>query len=385
MKKNLTVLYLMSAVLALGVLISGCTNSSPVEQAVICSKITQAGEPEIVANTFAPDVSSIYCSVKLKYTSIKSSVKAEWYLVSSEEAADLKNSLIGEGSVIAGTTYVVLQFTRSDKLLPRGDYEVKLFYDNVPIQTLPFKIQGEAAPSAASLTDITMCTSLDLLTEKPLDRVDVFPSDISKIYCSARLENGNFNSIIRARWIYIGGEMENLKGKVIYEPQTKAEGREYISFSIGMQPGKQMPSGQYSITLFVDGREQAKIPFSVVPISEIKWPYISEMSTFAYTDADHKDAVLTAKFPDDTREANFRAKLYNAPEGTELTIKWILDRSADTYIQEKLLKEDKSTVSGTLEIRASMSTRTEPFVKGDYLVKVLINGEEKVSYPFVVK
>lgn len=384
MKRPQFMLYLLVAISALSLLVTSCTDNSPIEKAVMCSKITQAGEPEIISSTFAPDVSSIYCSVKLKSVSIKSNVKAEWYLVNSDEAS-LKNALIGEGTVVAGTTYVVLQFTRSDKLLPKGDYEVKLFFDNKPVQTVSFKIEGEATPSAATLNDVTMCTSLDLLTGKPLDKVDVFPSDISKIFCSMRIDKGDFNTTVKARWTYTSGELENLKGKVIYEPETKAEGREYISFSIGMEPGKQLPTGQYNITLFVDGREQVKVPFTVIGPESVIWPYVSEMSTFAYTDEDQKKAALTAEFPEDTKQVNFRAKVYNAPEGTELIIKWILDRSADAIIQEKLLKEDESTIAGTIEVRVSLVTTSEPFVKGDYLVKMLVNGEEKVSFPFKVQ
>lgn len=384
MKNPQFVICLLALLLAISALAPACSDISSIEKAVMCSKVTQAGEPDIISNTFTPDVSNIYCSIKLRHTSAQSQVKGEWYVVDSDEA-DLKNSMIGEGSVVAGTEYVVLQFARSDKLLPRGDYEVKLYFDDELAQAVPFKIEGEASPSAATLSDVTMCTSLDLLTDKPLDNVDVFPSDISKIFCSVKVNDADFNTVIRGRWTYISGELENLKGKVIYDPSTKAEGREYISFSIGIQPGKQLPTGQYNITLFVDDKEQATVPFSVVAPGSIKWPYVSEMATFSYMDEEQKTAALTSRFTSDDKEINFRVKAYNAPQGTALGIQWILDRSADAVIQQKLVKEDQNQIEGSMEIRTALITKKDPFVKGDYLVKIFINGEEKASFPFKVE
>ncbi len=384
MKVPTFIVYILAAISALFIFIPGCTNASPIEQAVICSKVSASGEPVTISNSFTPDVATIYCSIKLTSTSLKSSVKAEWYVVNSEEAG-LKNSLLGQGTVVAGTPYVVLQFTRADKLLPRGDYEVKLYFDDTLVQSVPFKVQGETTPSAATLSDATMCTSLDLLTNKPLDKIDVFPSDISTIFCSVKVNKGDFNTNIKARWTYVSGELENLKGKTIYEPAIKAEGREYISFSIGMQPGKQLPIGQYNVTLFVENKEQVNVPFTVVSPSSIKWPYVSEMSTFSYTDQDQKTVTLTAQFPSDTRQVNFRAKAYDAPVGTDLSIQWILDRSADGFIQSKLIKEDKSKIEGIIEVRAALISKSDPFVKGDYLIKILINGQEKLSFPFKVE
>jgi hypothetical protein len=224
-----------------------------------------------------------------------------------------------------------------------------------------------------------------LLTNKPIDKINVFPNDISKIFCSVKVDKADFNTNIKARWTYVSGELDNMKGKIIYEPSTKAEGREYISFSIGMQPGKNFPIGQYNITLFVEDKEQVNLPFTVVDAASVKWPYISEMSTFLYTDQDQKNATLTAQFPSDTKQVNFRARAYSAPTDTEIDIQWILDRSADAVIQNKLLKEDKTKIDGSVEIRGSLVTKSDPFTKGDYLVKLLINGEEVASVPFKVQ
>jgi hypothetical protein len=384
MKKSLFITGMLVALSLLLIIVPGCSQQSPIEQAVTCSKVSPSGEPVTIADTFAPDVNNIFCSVKLNRTSVQSKVKAEWYVVNSDEAK-IKNSVIGEGTVVAGTTYVVLQFTRSDKLLPRGDYEVKLYFDNELAKLVPFRVQGDATQSQATLSETTLCSSIDLLNNKPLDKINIFPNDVSKIFCSMKVDKADFNTVIRARWTYLGGEMESLKGKVIYEPSTRAEGMEYVSFSIGMPPGKQLPMGQYSITLFVESKEQASLPFSVVAPSALKWPYIIEMATFKLADGEPKTGVLTNQFETSAKQINFTARVYNAPPGAEMTIQWVLDRSADAIIQEKVLNEDTIRLEGTGPIGDSLVRKEDLFVAGSYLVNVSLNGEKIASVPFKVQ
>lgn len=368
----------------MAIMLTGCTEGSPILQAVTASEVTPAGEPKTAQDIFAPDVKTIYCSIKLATTSLNSNVKGQWYIVRSDEA-QLTNNLIAEGKVAAGAQYVVLAFTRSDRLLPKGDYEVKLYFDDKYALSAPFKVQGEATAAKATLSEATLCSSIDLVSNKPIDKIDLFPSDVSKVYCSVKLVKADFNTLIKARWTYISGAAEALKGQVIANPSTKAEGREYISFSIGLPPGKQFPTGEYSVGLFIEDKEQVTLPFKVVDPSAVKWPYVSEMSTFSYADPDKKTATLTAEFPADAKEIDFRAKAYNAPSDTEITVKWILSRSADAVVLDQVIKEDKTKIEGTVEIRGSMSVSKEPFVKGLYEAKVLVNGQEMATLPFRVQ
>jgi hypothetical protein len=370
-------------VVGLALILPACASQSPVEQAVIASEVTSAGEPKTLADSFPPDVSNIYCSVKLATTSIRSTVKAEWYIVKSDEAG-LTNSLIAQGTVVAGTQYVVLAFTRADRLLPKGDYEVKLYFDGKYALAVPFKVQGSST-AKGKLSEATTCTGIDLLTNKPLDKVDIFPVDISKVYCSAKIDGADFTTNIKARWTYVNGPAEALKGKVIANPSAKAEGRQYVSFSIGMPVGKQFPTGEYAVTLFIEDNEQATLPFKVVDAAAIKWPYVSELSVFSYADPDKKTAVLMGQFAGDTKEIDVRAKAYNAPPGTVLNIQWVLARSTDGVWADELIKDDKNTIDGTVEIRGSITAVKTPFVKGDYLVKLLINGQETARVPFRVQ
>jgi hypothetical protein len=384
MKINRLLVYLlMAAALALP-LLAGCINQPPIERAVICAAVSKTGEPLLAADNFTPDINTIYCSVKLNAPSAKSMVRADWYLVKSDEA-ELTDFFIGTGTVAAETPFVVCSFARSEMLLPRGDYQVKLYFDNKFAQSVPFQVQGEAAPSAAILSEAVLCSSINPLTEKPIGNVNIFPSDVSSIYCSVKVSGAAFSDQIKARWVYMGGELEGVKGKTVAEAVTKVEGREYVSLSMGRAEGKNFPTGDYNVNVYVGDKGQVSLDFKVVDPAAVPALYIGEAGTFAYTDSEKKAANLTARFPIDAADIIFKVKIYNAPPVTPMSIQWIIVLSDEAGLDNEMIKEDKYTVSGTDEPVVILTRGKDNFPKGDYTVRLLLNGEEKVALPFKVQ
>jgi hypothetical protein len=322
--------------------------------------------------------------VKPASPSAKSKLKAEWYLVKSEEAG-LNDYLIGTETVAADAPYAVFAFARSEKLLPRGDYQVKLYFDDKFAQSVPFYVQGEAAVSAMTLSDVTMCTGIDQLTEKPVSSATIFPSDSASIYCSAKVSGAQFNDQVRARWTYEGGELTGVKDRKIAESSVKVEGREYISYSFGPKAGQPFPMGDYSLGLYVDDREMVNLPFSVVAPADIQGPYVGATAIFTYKDAEKKVVNATGSFPVDTSEINFAAKMYNAPADTEMTVRWIIARSDEAGVDNYLMKEDKYIITGTDMLAVILTRGKDNFPKGDYMVKLLLAGQEKALVTFRVR
>jgi hypothetical protein len=287
--------------------------------------------------------------------------------------------------VAADAPYVVFAFARSDKLLPRGDYQVKLYFDDKFVQSVPFYVQGEAAASAVTLSDVTMCTGIDQLTGKPVTGATIFPSDASSIYCSAKVSGAQFNDQVKARWTYKGGELTGVKDRKIAESTVKVEGREYISYSLGPKAGQPFPMGDYSIGLYVDDRELVNLSFTVVAPADIKGPYVGAMAIFTYKDKEKKEVNSTGVFPVETDEVFFAAKIYNAPADTEMNIQWIITRSDEAGVDDYLVKEDKNKIEGTLEIATKLISGKDKFIKGDYVVKLLLDAQEKAAVPFRVQ
>ena len=377
----------IAAVLMITMFVSaiGCINSNPIEQAVMCSSVTKEGKPTLVASTFPPDVEAIYCSVKLSNISNDKKIKGEWYVVKSDEAG-LANSLLNTESVAANALYAVFAFVRSDVLLPRGDYEVRLYFDNKFIQSVPFKVQGEASKLSAVLSDATLCTSIDITTGKPLDRMEIVPNDAAILYCSVKVSNADFGTKVTARWIYIKGELEGFQDKTLGERDTKVEAREYIAFPISRAGSKGFPIGEYCVKLFIEDKEQMSVPFKVVDSASIPGPYLSEAATFTYKGSSENQTLeLSGIFPANTETIYCEMKVNNAPAGTELKIRWIIAKDAQGEVSDYQFKEDSILVEGTMPIIIRLKRESDPFPRGEYLVKLMLNGNEKIAVPFKVQ
>ena len=382
MKKRLIYIFVLAALLL--PLLAGCISKPEIEQAVLCNAVSKTGEPLKVSDNFTPDVKTIYCSVKLNTQSAKSTIRADWYLVKSQEA-DLENVPIGSQKAAADAPYVVFAFARSEALLPRGDYSVSLFYDEKPVQTVPFVIQGQPAAPSVKLETATMSTVIDMIGGKPLNSVSVFPADSQVVYGSVKVSGGDFSEEVKARWIYEEGELSGVRGQTIAESILKVEGREYLNFSISPREGKSFPKGSYSLRFYTGDTEQLRIPFSVVEPGQVPELYIGEAIVYAFKDSEQKEVNLSYRFSSDTPEIFLKARIYNAPRDTRVDIEWIIVSSDEAGVDNYLAAADEKTIAGTVEIAARLATSKGKLVKGDYAAKLVLNGEEKLSVPFKVQ
>ena len=382
MKKRLIYIFVLAALLL--PLLAGCISKPEIEQAVLCNAVSKTGEPLKVSDNFTPDVKTIYCSVKLNTQSAKSTIRADWYLVKSQEA-DLENVQIGSQKAAADAPYVVFAFARSEALLPRGDYSVSLFYDEKPVQTVPFVIQGQPAAPSVKLETATMSTVIDMIGGKPLNSVNVFPADSQVVYGSVKVSGGDFSEEVKARWIYEEGELSGVRGQTIAESILKVEGREYLNFSISPMEGKSFPKGSYSLRFYTGDTEQLRIPFSVVEPGQVPELYIGEAIVYAFKDSEQKEVNLSYRFSSDTPEIFLKARIYNAPRDTRVDIEWIIVSSDEAGVDNYLAAADEKTIAGTVEIAARLATSKGKLVKGDYAAKLVLNGEEKLSVPFKVQ
>lgn|GEM_PF-411554 len=384
MKINKLHIYILMAIAMALPLLAGCVGQPAVEQAVLCNAVSKTGEPLMVADNFTPDVKTIYCSIKLNTQSARSTIKADWYLVKSDEAG-LKDMLIGSQKAAADAPYIVFAFARSDALLPRGDYSVNLFYDDKPVQSVPFVIQGEPAAPTVKLESGAMSTVIDVLNGKPVNSVSVFPEDSPVIYGIVKVSGADFNDQVNARWIYEGGELGGDHEQKIAESSLKVEGREYLIFSISPRQGTPFPRGSYSLRFYVGDIEQLELPFSVVEAGLLPALYVGEANVYAFTDKEQKEVNVSSRFSADTPEILFGAKIYNAPPGTKVNIQWIIVSSDEAGVDNYQVAEAENTINGTIAIAARLATGKGKLIKGDYSARLVINGEERLLIPFIVQ
>jgi hypothetical protein len=376
-----TIIVLMAVMLILMSGVIACKSAPPIEEAVVCAGINRDGSPRLPAVSFSPDVKTIYCSVKLASVASSSTVRGEWYIVKSE-AAGIKEYAAGGETVKAERPYLVFAFERAEQLLPVGDYEIRLTYDNRQRLVVPFKIQGEVTDTSTKLSDGIICSSIDTSTDRPLDKWETVPDNARVVFCSAKVTGADFGTVIKASWMLLkdGKETSN-----VIQASTRVEGRKYVSFSIQTAGGKKLLKGDYQVKLFVNDIAQVTVPFKVVDSAELPGPYLSEAGTLVLGGSENKTVQMSNSFPADVEVINFRTKANNCPQGTSVGIKWIVIKTAEGDVLDHVLKEETVQVEGTAEVYSAIKRTSDKFPRGEYAVKALINGEEKITVPFRVR
>lgn len=244
--------------------------------------------------------------------------------------------------------------------------------------------QFEAKVTSASLSEATMCKSVDPQTKRPIEKTDVFPVDSPEIFCSVKLSNAPANTQVKAVWVYIQGENKDLKNHTINEYSLTADGTRYISLSL-TRPTKGWPVGDYVVKLSVDGKEKLTAPFKVgstqaASSAPAGGAYLSEATMCQSVDP--KTAMPIGKadvFASNTPTIYCSVKLSNAPPNTEVKAQWIYTNT------NKVLYEDVSLESGTYYLALKLQPPKAGWPVGNYVVRLYLNGQEKFTVPFRVQ
>jgi len=116
--------------------------------------------------------------------------------------------------------------------------------------------------TTASLSEATMCQSVDNDDMRPIDATDIFTTDTPEIFCSVKLSSAPPDTEVKAEWIYVQGELEDTGNYLIDDYSVTAEGTLYLGFSL-TKPEAGWPKGEYKVILYVDGKEKLSVPFTV--------------------------------------------------------------------------------------------------------------------------
>ncbi len=114
----------------------------------------------------------------------------------------------------------------------------------------------------ASLSNATMCKSVDLETGEPIEPSDTFSTTTPLIFCAVKVSNVTPDTKISAEWLYLRQGANDETGLLIADWNTTTEGTHYIPLSI-MSPENGWPTGDYKIVLYLDGNEKTSVPFKV--------------------------------------------------------------------------------------------------------------------------
>jgi hypothetical protein len=121
--------------------------------------------------------------------------------------------------------------------------------------------EAEVSFTTASLSEAKMSTGVDS-DLRPVGLTDVFHEDTPEIFCTFKISNAPSDTEVKAVWLYVEGELKDLKDYVIGEWSTDAGDSRYIYASL-TRPDNGWPLGSYKVVMYVDDKEELSVPFTV--------------------------------------------------------------------------------------------------------------------------
>ena len=113
-----------------------------------------------------------------------------------------------------------------------------------------------------SVSNATICKSVDLETGEPIEPTDTFTSETPLIFCSVKISNATLDTRISAEWLYLRQGTGDETGLLIADWSTTTKGTHYIPLSI-MRPENGWPQGDYKLVFYLNDKEVLSVPFKV--------------------------------------------------------------------------------------------------------------------------
>ncbi len=101
--------------------------------------------------------------------------------------------------------------------------------------------------------------------------------------------------------------------------------------------------------------------------------------------SENRTMEIKNSFSSSIEAVTLRVKANNCKPGTEVGIKWVVETNAEGDILDYKAQEDSVKPEGTMELFSALKRKSDEFPRGQYAVKVSLNGVEKIVVPFQVK
>ena len=122
----------------------------------------------------------------------------------------------------------------------------------------------------ATLSEITTATAVSP-EGQPLAVASTFLASTPTVYVTAKISDAPENTSITAKWVYVKNEAGQTVSQPLAEETKPARGTQYVSFSRQAVTGT-WGSGQYSVSLLLNGSETATAEFTVQPLQQANVP-----------------------------------------------------------------------------------------------------------------
>ena len=133
------------------------------------------------------------------------------------------------------------------------------------------KIQNSGASQVpVSLSEVSTASSVSP-EGQPLSVSTIFLANTPAIYVTAKVNNAPENTTIGAKWFYVKDDTGKELDQQLGEDSLSAKGTRYVSFT-RQAPGGAWGSGQYSVSLLINGKEITNAQFTVQPVQQANIP-----------------------------------------------------------------------------------------------------------------
>jgi len=159
------------------------------------------------------------------------------------------------------------------------------------------------------LSEVTTATSVTP-EGQPLTVAGTFIATTPTIYVTAKVGNAPPGTSVGVKWVYVKDSAGAPQNQKLYEETATVEGTRYVSFSRRPATGT-WGSGDYSVTLSLDGREINTTHFSVSPVQQA--PQQAPTITFFRV---QPDSIMAGQAVTLSWQVNNAAKVVLSPIGT---------------------------------------------------------------------
>ena len=275
------------------------------------------------------------------------------------------------------------------------------------LATCLISCKGKVSVSTADLKDAVTCKSVDPETKKPLEVASIFQPETPEIFCSVALINATKDAEVKAEWYYLQRDAEEITERMITDYALKAKGSVYLVFSL-TKPTNGFPVGDYKCKLYLDGKEKVEVPFQVESQSfSYQWDepsdqeksierqpppqrtgaaFLSEATMCMSVDPQSsKPDEIADFFPPYVPEIFCSVKISNAPRNTAVLSEWIYVKGDVEGLENYKISEYTLQATGSTYLSFSLERGERDFPRGNYILKLSVDGKEELRVPFKVQ
>ncbi len=253
--------------------------------------------------------------------------------------------------------------------------------------------------TSGMLTEITLAAGVDE-EGRPISPTTVFAPNADAFCCSFKVIGAPPDTEIKGQWIYVSGEAEEQVGGKNYlmdEMSITVEGTRYAYVYYlrpSFLPDYRWPKGDCKVVLYVNGIEDASMPFTVKEREpgSVEGD-VSEVTMSTAVDGDDRPINPTTVFATDTEKFYCSFKLSGLPVGSKMRVDWVyVGGEAEDEIGQNYVFDSRT---GTIERKGEGYTSTfleRPsympdyrWPKGDCKVVIYVDDQEKASANFKVE